>query len=209
VERLGPLPIINSFLDRLGADELLDRYVPTTNPRTALPYGKGLGVLLRSMVVEREPIYRQQETVETFAAGSFGLAPQEVEGLADDQIGRALDELFDADRGALLTEVFVRLSERFDVTLDRVHKRIRSLDRRPLIPGPDPGALAAGWGAPPPPGGRRRDVSGGVPEGHGGAGRQAEGVDGDEKPGRRLSRDALRALAPLGCTQAPSAKSES
>jgi hypothetical protein len=52
-ERLGPLPMINHFLDRLGVSSLLDSFVPTTDPRNRLPFAKGLGVLLRSILVER------------------------------------------------------------------------------------------------------------------------------------------------------------
>ena len=60
-ERVGPLPLINRFLDRLGLEDLLDRLVPTQDRRVRLPYAKGLGLLLRSILVEREAIYRQQE----------------------------------------------------------------------------------------------------------------------------------------------------
>jgi hypothetical protein len=35
-----------------------------------------LGVLLRSIIVEREPISRQQETVQAFASGMFGIAAE-------------------------------------------------------------------------------------------------------------------------------------
>jgi len=70
-ERLGPLPLINHFLARLGLDALLQRFVPTDDPRARLPFAHGLGVLLRSVLVEREPIYRQQETVATFAPQAF------------------------------------------------------------------------------------------------------------------------------------------
>jgi hypothetical protein len=61
-ERLGPLPLINHFLQRLGLEELLDRYVPT-DTRGVVSHARALGVLLRSIIVEREPIYRQNETV--------------------------------------------------------------------------------------------------------------------------------------------------
>ena len=75
IERLGPLPLINHFLERLGLDALLQRFVPTDDPRVRLPFAHGLGVLLRSVLVEREPIYRQQETVATFAPQAFGVSP--------------------------------------------------------------------------------------------------------------------------------------
>lgn len=120
-ERLGPLPIVNRFLDRLGLDGLLADFVPSQDRDTGLPYAKALGVLLRSIIVEREPIYRQQETVQTFAPAMFGVEAGEVARLGDDRIGRALDRLFDADRAALLTKAVVRVGQRFGVSFDELH----------------------------------------------------------------------------------------
>jgi hypothetical protein len=78
-------------------------------------------VLLRSIIVEREPIYRQQETVHGFASGMFGIGSAEMTHLSDDRLGRALDHLFDADRTALLTEVALAVAQRFDVNFDECH----------------------------------------------------------------------------------------
>ena len=120
-ERLGPLPLINHVLGRLGLEALLAEFVPTTDQRQQVRHAKALGMLLRSVLVEREPIYRQQETVATFAPEAFGLDAQEAAHLSDDVIGRALDRLFDADRGALLTRVVVSAVKRFELSLDELH----------------------------------------------------------------------------------------
>lgn len=120
-ERLGPLPLINHVLRRLDLDGRLDRFVPTSDRRVRVAYGKALGVLLRSVLVEREPIYRQQETVSEFSPECFGLEPEEAEAVTDDAIGRALDRLFDADRAGLLTDVVVAAVREFDVALDELH----------------------------------------------------------------------------------------
>lgn len=120
-QRLGPLPVISHFLRRLGLDGRLDRFVPTADRRVRVPYGKALGVLLRSILVEREPIYRQHETVSGFAPECFGLDPEEACSISDDAIGRALDRLFDADRAAILTDVVVAAVREFDVALDELH----------------------------------------------------------------------------------------
>jgi len=120
-ERLGPLPVVNHFLDTLGLDALLDRFVPTTDGRCQLAYGKALGVLVRSILVEREPIYRHHETVSTFAGEVFGLEAEQISLVGDDHLGRALDRLFDADRGTLMTELVVKMSRRFQVRLDELH----------------------------------------------------------------------------------------
>src|SRR5258707_10356880 len=109
-ERLGPLPLVNHFIDRIGLESLLDRHVPS-DQRCAVPHARTLGVLLRSIIVEREPIYRQQETVNGFAAGMFGITAEEMEHLCDDRLGRALDRLFDADRAALLTAVVLAVGQ--------------------------------------------------------------------------------------------------
>jgi transposase len=119
-ERLGPLPIINHFVARMGLDDALARHVPS-NQRCAVPHARALGVLLRSIIVEREPIYRQQETVNGFAAGMFGLTAAEMDHLGDDRIGRALDRLFDADRAALLTDVVLAVGQAFALKFEELH----------------------------------------------------------------------------------------
>jgi len=120
-ERLGPLPLINHFLDRLGLDEFLEQFVPTTDQRVAISHARALGVLLRTLLVEREPIYRQGETVHEFAAAAFGLSAAERDALGDDRLGRALDRLFDADRGALITAVALAVGRRFGVDFAEFH----------------------------------------------------------------------------------------
>jgi hypothetical protein len=126
-ERLGPLPLVNAFLQRMGVEGLLDKYVATTDRRNALSHAQALGVLLRSIIVEREPVYRQQETACGFAPGLFGVSVAAMLRLSDDRIGRALDRLFDADRAALLTEVVVTVGQRFGVSFDRLHNDSTSI----------------------------------------------------------------------------------
>ena len=126
-ERLGPLPLVNAFLQRMGLEALLEQYVPTSDRRNAVSHAQALGVLLRSIIVEREPIYRQQETVCGFAPGLFGLGAQAMQRLTDDRIGRALDRLFDADRQGLLTQVVVAVGQRFGVAFERLHNDSTSI----------------------------------------------------------------------------------
>lgn len=120
-ERLGPLPLINCFIERLQLEALLERFVPSEDRRIRLANAKALGVLVRTVLVEREPMYRQQETVAAFASQAFGLSAAQVPHLRDDALGRALDRLFDADRSALLTETVLASAEQFDLRLDELH----------------------------------------------------------------------------------------
>jgi transposase len=125
-ERLGPLPLVNQFIERIGLEDALQRHVPS-DARCAVPHARALGVLLRSLIVEREPIYRQQETVHGFASGMFGIDAQAMEHLSDDRLGRSLDRLFDADRAALLTEVVLTVAERFKLRFDELHNDSTSI----------------------------------------------------------------------------------
>jgi len=127
IERLGPLPLVNHFVERMGLAALLEKHVPTTDRRCRVSHAQALGVLLRSIVVEREPIYRAQETVHGFAAGLFGVAAEDLDSLSDDRLGRALDRLFEADRAALLTEVVLVMAKRFAVQLERLHNDSTSI----------------------------------------------------------------------------------
>ena len=120
-ERLGPLPIVNHFIARLGIEELLEQFVPHQDRGDGPTYAQGLGILLRSIIVEREPIYRQQETVESFAPGLFGVEAGQVGQLSDDRLGRALDRLFDANRSCLLTQTLLRVVKEFQLRFDQLH----------------------------------------------------------------------------------------
>lgn len=120
-ERVGALPLVNHFIERIGLPALLEGAVPTHDGRCAISHASALLVLLRSIVIEREPLYRQQETAHGFAPALYGLSAAEVNRLGDDRIGRALDKLFDADRAALLTQVALAVGQRFGVRLDQLH----------------------------------------------------------------------------------------
>lgn len=126
-ERLGPLPLVNHFLERLGLAALLERHVPTADRRHAVSHAQALGVLVRSILIEREPIYRQQETVHGFAAALFGLSAEQATQVGDDRLGRALDQLFGADRAALLTELVVRVGKVFAVDFAELHNDSTSI----------------------------------------------------------------------------------
>ena len=100
-------------------------------------------MLLRSILVEREPIYRQQETVRTFAPEMYALHPEGVDQVSDDRIGRALDRLFDADRAALLTEVVIAVAKHFEIRCDELHNDSTTIPFHGAVP-PRPGPTDAG-----------------------------------------------------------------
>jgi len=53
--RIGALPIVNAFVERLGLKDLLDEYV-VGDPRVCLAPSASLLVLVRSLLIERGPV---------------------------------------------------------------------------------------------------------------------------------------------------------
>ena len=119
--KLGPLPIINRFFDRLHIDRLLDEFVPHTDRRVTLPPATGLGVLIRNILVAREPIYGMAEWASRHDEGVLRLPAGGVKLLNDDRVGRCLDRLFQADRAGLATALVTRAQQRFDLDLEQLH----------------------------------------------------------------------------------------
>ena len=124
--RIGALPIVNAFLERLGLQSLFDGYVPA-DPRACLAPSASLLVLLRSLVVERAPVYKIAEWVAGRPEALLGLAPGEIAALNDDRLGRALDALFEADRASMLTALMTNAISAFAIALDELHNDATTL----------------------------------------------------------------------------------
>lgn len=118
---LGPLPVINGFLDRLRLDHFFAQFVPHTDRRLTLAPAVGLGVLLRNVLVEREPLYGLSEWAHRFDESLLGLPSGRADLLNDDRVGRGLDYLFRADRAALMTAIVVHAARTFEVDLRELH----------------------------------------------------------------------------------------
>lgn len=120
-EVLGALPVINHFLDRLGAGELLERHVPHDDRRLRLAPATAIGVVIRNLVTHREPVYALGEWAAPFDPALLGLAAGDAGALNDDRVGRALLRLFDADRASLLTELVLGAIDRFGIDCSQLH----------------------------------------------------------------------------------------
>ena len=118
---IGPLPIINSVLERLQLNRSFERFVPGHDKRLRLAPALGIGVLLRNILIERESLYALHEWAGRFDESLLGLPEGAACLLNDDRVGRALDALFLADRAALLTDIVVGAVQAFDVDLCELH----------------------------------------------------------------------------------------
>ena len=95
--------------------------MPPEDRRTKLSPVKALLVLLRNLLVSREPLYGIGEWAVRHAADVLGLMPQEIGHLNDDGVGRSLDRLFQADVPSLVLAVATHVVNEFGVSLDELH----------------------------------------------------------------------------------------
>jgi transposase len=135
--RLGPLPIINAFCDRLGLPELLETFLAHNDSRLKLAPAAGIGVVVRNLVLGREPVYALGEWAAPFDPGLLGLAAGEARLLNDDRVGRGLARLFDADRASLLTRLVLDAVERFGIDCSQLHNDSTSVTFAGAYPGAD------------------------------------------------------------------------
>jgi transposase len=124
---LGALPVIDHFLERIDLPGMLARYLPGEDARTSLPAATAIGVLVRNLCVEREPLYGLAGWASAFEPGLLGLAAGESGLLNDDRVGRVLDQLFDADRGSLLCELVLHAIREFEIDTGQLHNDSTSI----------------------------------------------------------------------------------
>ena len=94
--QVGALPLVNHVLERMRLREILSEHLPADDPRTELSTVSALLVLVRNVLLSRQPVYGVAEWAAGFAPDLFDLWPEEVALLHDDRLGHALDRLFDS-----------------------------------------------------------------------------------------------------------------
>ena len=85
---VGVLPIVNRILKRMRLEEILQDYLPPEDGRTKLPTSRALLVLLKNILICRDPIYGVGEWAAGWAPDVLGLDSKELGYLNDDRMGR-------------------------------------------------------------------------------------------------------------------------
>ena len=129
-QAVGPLPIIQHFLDTLQLRKIL------AQSRPLRAYVPALELLVKSLLVQPNALYRvrpwsQQYDPRWIGPGTIG----------DDAIGRALDRLFEADRASLLTHLALSALEHFDLDTSRIHNDSTSVKLSGAYAHQRPGAI--------------------------------------------------------------------
>jgi transposase len=119
--RVAALPRLDGFLRRLRLEDFLRDHLPREDRRSRVPTATGLLVLLKNLLLSREPLYGVGEWAARHAPELLGLTPARLPSLNDDRVGRCLDRLFDADIPSLTLAAVAHAVREFDVELDELH----------------------------------------------------------------------------------------
>jgi transposase len=114
--RVGALPILNRFIERMGLEEELT--LALKNPG----YTDALLALLKNILVDRSALYAVGEWAALYDVGMIAQGK-----IGDDKLGRALDRLFAVDRATLQTRVVLAVMKGFDLRLDQIHNDTTSV----------------------------------------------------------------------------------
>jgi transposase len=123
---VGAVPILNTFLQRLELRELFDRHFPPPALRPGrspdLPPATVLLVLLRNILLSRQPLYAIPQWLQGFVPELFDLSASQLPLFNDDRLGRALDWLLNGEHAAFLTDVTLQAIRAFRINLDEFHQ---------------------------------------------------------------------------------------
>jgi len=126
-QQLGALPIVHAFVARAGVARVLDRCLAAGDARVALPAATVIGVLIANLCVAREPLYGLADWAARHDPALLGLGDGQAALLNDDRVGRALDDLFHADRATLLTELMLGVITEFGIDCSQLHNDSTSI----------------------------------------------------------------------------------
>jgi transposase len=119
--RVAALPVLNGILKRLRLEPFLRDYLPSEDERSRISAATGLMVLVKNLLISREPLYGVGEWAARHAPQLLELTPAQLPSLNDDRVGRCLDRLFDADIPSLTLAVVAHAVREFGVDLDELH----------------------------------------------------------------------------------------
>lgn len=118
---VGGLPIVNHLLKRMKLQSILQEHLPQDDRRMEISTTTGLLLLLRNVLLSREPMYAVAEWAERYAPDLLGLSHGQLNHLNDDRLGRCLDRLFDTTGPDLLLHVVRHVVREFGVSLHELH----------------------------------------------------------------------------------------
>ncbi len=118
---VGSLPLINRILSEMRLEEILQAHLPGDKSTIRIPTSRGLMLLVRNILLSREPIYGCGEWAQRHAPDLIGIPTGKMKHLNDDRLGRCLDRLFLGMNRSLIMDLVKHVIQHFELSLDELH----------------------------------------------------------------------------------------
>jgi transposase len=125
IKKVEILPLIKYYMQELGLEKLLNKYIPNTHKADIAP-AQVLCILTMNIMVSPSPLYRIEDWLHEYLDG---IAEPHVAAAKynDDRIGRDLERLFEADRASLMAELSAQAIRVHQLTTDTIHNDTTSV----------------------------------------------------------------------------------
>src|ERR1700704_5483492 len=114
--RVGALPILNHFIERMGLAQELTLALKNCD------YADALIGLSKNILIDRNALYAVGEWAALYDSGLVAQGK-----MGDDKLGRALDRLFAADRATLQTRIVLAAMKSFGLKMEEIHNDTTSV----------------------------------------------------------------------------------
>lgn len=118
---IGALPIINRLLKRMRLETFFAQHIGKEDKRTKIDTPRVAMLMVRNVLVSREPMYGMTEWARDHGPECFDIAPDELEHLNDDRSGRCLERVFELLETNLIMDVVMHVVTEFQLSLDELH----------------------------------------------------------------------------------------
>ena len=115
------LGLTQKFTSDESLEEILQAHLPPDGPRMKIPTSRGLMLLVRNILLSREPIYGLGEWAQRQTPDLIGIPAAKMKHLNDDRLGRCVDRLFEALGSALILELIRHVCHHFALSLNELH----------------------------------------------------------------------------------------
>ena len=144
IKKVGILPLVKYYMERLRLAQLFDKYVPNRN-EADVPPSQVLCMMVMNIMVSAAPLYRVEDWLHEFLDGP---AEHRVDAAKynDDRLARCLDLLFDADRSSFLVDLSGAAIREHQLETEVIHNDSTSVTFLGAYEGADPEAVNIPYG---------------------------------------------------------------
>jgi transposase len=118
--KVAGLPLIYHVIEQMNLRQILYDAIGK-HGNEEVPAVESLILLIINLTLGKQPLYELEQWVHSLDLRCLGQKTLPKGKFNDDRFGRALDKLYKADRGTLMTRLVVGVIKTFNLKLDRIH----------------------------------------------------------------------------------------